>query len=121
VLQFGIGTTSTESGVGQEIFFGDTVKIKSIICGDYHTLALSETGEIWSWGRNNIALGHSQEGSREIPKKVGGPLENKKVVSIAAGYEHSVAVTGTNTNIIIFCNLYPPSVFLFYKSELLSI
>jgi alpha-tubulin suppressor-like RCC1 family protein len=61
-------------------------------------LALSEDGQVWSWGRTTPALGHEKgsvdESDQITPKRITSVLSNKKVVDIAAGFEHSAVLTG---------------------------
>ncbi|CAL7941035.1 unnamed protein product [Xylocopa violacea] len=59
-----------------------------------HVLALTKTGEVYSWGHN----GHSElgNGSTEpclIPTRVGMNLSKKFVIDIACGNHHSLALT----------------------------
>ena len=61
---------------------------------DGHTLALSENGQIYSWGDGDYGkLGHGNTSTQKLPKRVLGPLADKIVVQISAGYRHSAAVT----------------------------
>ena len=61
---------------------------------DGHTLALTETGHIYSWGDGDYGkLGHGNTSTQKLPKRVVGPLVDKLVVQISAGYRHSAAVT----------------------------
>lgn len=72
--------------------------VVSIASGTYHTLALRDDGTLWAWGYAGFGrLGDGQEGiDRDRPVQVwdptfGGYLED--VVAIAAGYDHSLAMT----------------------------
>lgn len=66
------------------------VVINKICCGAYHTLAISNDYELWSWGRELESV--STNVSYDKPKRVEF-LKSKKVLSIACGYTHSLAVT----------------------------
>ncbi len=62
--------------------------------------SIPESGELYSWGRNAVALGYSNSNpdsnnKKYTPQRVLGQLAKKKVVAIDGGYEHSIAVTGT--------------------------
>ena len=62
--------------------------------GYYHTLALSDTGRVWAFGSNavgQLGLGEDVEASAE-PRLIKA-LEGELVVAIAAGMEHSLALT----------------------------
>lgn len=72
--------------------------IVSIALGQDHTLALTKSGEVLSWGLNRFAqlgyvvdqpasaggLGRSEEPIQATPRKVAGPLKNKRVFGVAA-------------------------------------
>eukprot|EP00439_Symbiodinium_sp_Y106_P060273 s3797_g8.t2 len=60
--------------------------------GGEHTAAITDSGELWTWGEN----GHGQLGvgdttNRHGPVKVS--VSHQKVVAVAAGYWHSAAIT----------------------------
>ncbi|KAG5455395.1 MAG: regulator of chromosome condensation 1/beta-lactamase-inhibitor protein II [Olpidium bornovanus] len=66
-------------------------KIVDLAVGGMHALALTNKGEVYSWGVNdNGALG--REGDEDIPEKVEG-LEGVDVVSVAAGDSISCAIS----------------------------
>ena len=47
------------------------LNIKDIICGGLHTIALTNSNEIWVWGRNDegqLGLGHNQD--QNSPQKL---------------------------------------------------
>eukprot|EP00887_Chlorella_sp_A99_P006348 scaffold3.g6348.t1 len=63
--------------------------------GYYHTLALSDTGRVWAFGSNAVGqLGLGADAAEAVaePRMVRG-LEGQQVVAIAAGMEHSLALT----------------------------
>lgn len=65
--------------------------ISAISAGGRHYLALSSSGQIWAWGGNNfgqLGVGSSQN-QIDTPQKVNGLSD---IVSVAAGYSHSLAV-----------------------------
>jgi RCC1 and BTB domain-containing protein len=70
---------------------GETVA--NIRCGYYHTLLLTDTGRVFSFGRNDygqLGLGHNAQrmfGPHQVEE-----LEGKNVTSISAGCYHSIAV-----------------------------
>lgn len=66
--------------------------VVQVACGRYHTLALTSTGEVFSWGGGkNGRLGHGDEKIRTLPTKV--MAFQTSVFSIACGYHSSVAIT----------------------------
>lgn len=81
------------------------VIIKEAACGLDHSLALSNAGEVYSWGYGGIGekliksmvfkdplspLGHNTICNFDLPTRIEG-LEN--IVQVEAGYHHSLALT----------------------------
>ncbi|OQR94090.1 RCC1 and BTB domain-containing protein [Thraustotheca clavata] len=68
--------------------------IVDIACGCYHTLALRDTGIVYPFGRNNHGqLGTDNNIDSSIPTYIES-LRHVKVRKIAAGFYHTVCVTG---------------------------
>ncbi|CAO2832421.1 unnamed protein product [Amaranthus hypochondriacus] len=68
-------------------------KIKQIACGDSHCLAITMEGEVASWGRNqNGQLGIGTTEDCQVPQKIQA-FKGIPVKMVAAGAEHSAAVT----------------------------
>jgi len=68
--------------------------VVAIAAGNYHTLCLSETGRIWAWGSNahgQIGIGQGIDHTHD-PRLVSS-LKDIKFKSLAAGAEHSLAVS----------------------------
>ena len=64
-------------------------RVKKIACGDYHTLALTQQGVLFSWGGKLWdKTGHKSDGIHKIEKLVG-----QQIVDIACGDFHSIAMT----------------------------
>lgn len=77
----------------QQISFFNNIPIKQVACGDTHTLVATETGELFTFGRNqNGQLGHGNTNDMLSPKQV-DDLKGKVVTSVAAGAEHTVVAT----------------------------
>mmetsp|Transcript_30680 Transcript_30680/g.80173 ORF Transcript_30680/g.80173 Transcript_30680/m.80173 type:complete len:731 (-) Transcript_30680:486-2678(-) len=71
------------------------VAVHQVSCGTHHTLALSDNGDVWSWGSGEYGkLGHGDETKHTSPKLV-EPLRGKGIVYVACGGFHSGAVTDT--------------------------
>uniref|UniRef100_K3WGV0 BTB domain-containing protein n=1 Tax=Globisporangium ultimum (strain ATCC 200006 / CBS 805.95 / DAOM BR144) TaxID=431595 RepID=K3WGV0_GLOUD len=70
------------------------VRIVQVACGCYHTLALSDDGKVYPFGRNN----HGQLGletTRDcLSPQLIPSLRNQFVRKVAAGFYHSVCLTG---------------------------
>jgi alpha-tubulin suppressor-like RCC1 family protein len=64
-----------------------------ISCGAYHSLVLTNCGEVYAWGSNYCGeIGNGCNDNQSIPIKVKG-FNNEKVVMISCGYYHSMALT----------------------------
>uniref|UniRef100_M4E638 RCC1-like domain-containing protein n=1 Tax=Brassica campestris TaxID=3711 RepID=M4E638_BRACM len=69
------------------------IRIKQIACGDSHCLAVTMDGEVQSWGRNqNGQLGLGDTEDSLVPKKIQA-FEGIRIKMVAAGAEHTAAVT----------------------------
>ncbi|KAI8935242.1 hypothetical protein NX059_007831 [Plenodomus lindquistii] len=85
-------------GLGQK-------KVASVALGQNHTLAITEEGEVYSWGNNAYGqLGYSlpkptlkdDDPISTIPRQIFGPLKRDIVTGIAASRIHSVVHTTTS-------------------------
>ena len=66
-----------------------------IVCGDFHTIALSWNGEVFTWGNGGLGrLGHGDLNNRNVPTKVQN-LSKEKIVKVACGKYHSAALSST--------------------------
>lgn len=68
---------------------GVPLKAKAISAGEFHTLAVDESGQVWAWGSGDSGQ-IGQLNKSTAPILVSG-LSN--VVAVAAGGEHSLALT----------------------------
>jgi alpha-tubulin suppressor-like RCC1 family protein len=92
--QLGVGTTdSTDSPVTVKLPAG--VTITKVAAGGRHTLAVTSTGQVLSWGYNfHGELGDGNDATKLLPVTV--PLPAGTVVtSVAAGDVDSLAITST--------------------------
>lgn len=68
--------------------------VEQVAAGSYHSLAATSDGAAWAWGsERNGVLGNNTSSSmaRPTPQRV---LNISGVKTVAAGYEHSLALTG---------------------------
>jgi len=69
------------------------LKVVSVACGDTHTLAVTQAGDIYSFGRNqNGQLGNGTTEDSLIPIQILG-LKGTRITRAACGAEHSVALS----------------------------
>ena len=69
--------------------------VTQIAAGDNHTLALDSDGKVYAWGDNAVGqLGDSTTITRSTPVAISntGVLSGKKIVQVAAGTFHSLAL-----------------------------
>lgn len=91
-------------GRPQLVEYLTVTNIEFVACGEYHTSAVSTSGDLYTWGdgiHNAGLLGHGSDVSHWIPKRVSGALEGLQVLSIACGSWHSALAT-TNGKLFTF-------------------
>jgi alpha-tubulin suppressor-like RCC1 family protein len=72
------------------------MNIEFVACGEFHTCAVTLSGDLYTWGdgtHNFGLLGHGSEVSHWIPKKVSGVMEGVHVSYISCGPWHTAVVT----------------------------
>ena len=71
-------------------------KIVKIAAGQGHSLALTDDGRVYTWGRNDTGqLGNNATTDAMLPVAVtvtGTPMNNKTIIEIASGARHSLAI-----------------------------
>ena len=106
--QLGVG--NTEGRVVPTLVRGELQgrKVLQVVAaaGAFHTVCVTGDGAVFAFGNNGdgqLGLGDTED--RLVPTLLRGELENKSVMQVAAGSEHSVFVTadglfvcGRNTN-----------------------
>ncbi|KAK7526282.1 uncharacterized protein IWZ02DRAFT_215389 [Phyllosticta citriasiana] len=79
-------------------------RVLAVALGQNHTLAVSDEGEIFSWGNNAYGqLGYSlpktavkdEDPIQTLPRQIFGPLKKEAVTGVAASRLHSVAHTSS--------------------------
>jgi len=68
--------------------------VAGVTCGSYHTAAVGGDGDLYTWGGGMYGkLGHGDEEGHATPRRVGGVLENVRVLAVACGSRHTSALT----------------------------
>lgn len=67
--------------------------IIAIAANELYSAALSDTGELYTWGIGPLGHKGASNPIKPKPEKVLGALENKRVISVACGREHMACVT----------------------------
>jgi alpha-tubulin suppressor-like RCC1 family protein len=69
------------------------VRVAAVAAGWQHSLALSETGEVYSFGNGAYGqLGHGDQEDQHTPRPIAA-LQGMRVGIIAAGDQHSLVVS----------------------------
>jgi len=72
----------------------NTTNIELVACGEFHSCAVTLSGDLYTWGKGDFGvLGHGNEVSHWVPKRVNFLLEGIHVSSIACGPYHTAVVT----------------------------
>lgn len=80
-------------------------KIVQVALGQNHSMAVTDSGELWTWGSNvQSQLGYTlpepvnkgEEPMSTTPRRIFGPLKSEDIIGVAASAIHSVAHTGTS-------------------------
>ncbi|KAG5517412.1 hypothetical protein RHGRI_037971 [Rhododendron griersonianum] len=73
-----------------------STNIELVACGEYHTCAVTFSGDMYTWGDGHLGLlGHGNAVSHWAPKRVNGPLEGIHVSSLSCGPWHTAVVTSS--------------------------
>ncbi|CAK7566316.1 MAG: hypothetical protein SEPTF4163_004256 [Sporothrix epigloea] len=80
-------------------------KIVEVALGQNHSMAVTDNGELWTWGANTYSqLGYAlppsskrdEDPMASTPRQVFGPLRREVIFGVAASALHSVAHTGSS-------------------------
>lgn len=72
-----------------------SLRIRDVTSGCYHSIALTQNGKVYVWGRNNHGqLGIGTTDDCNSPARVDA-LAHKTVLQIAAGFYHTLVLTGS--------------------------
>ncbi|MFC7337592.1 hypothetical protein ACFQY0_10420 [Haloferula chungangensis] len=97
--QVGAGTNTTTNKTSVAVDTSGVMSGKSVVkvaAGADHSLALTSDGRVFAWGSNSSGkLGNGTSSSSSVPVEVdhSGELSGKRVIGIAAGSNHSLALT----------------------------
>ncbi|XP_003383757.1 PREDICTED: RCC1 and BTB domain-containing protein 1-like [Amphimedon queenslandica] len=94
--QLGRGSTSVHSNLPKPVNHAlGGVIVSKVACGGFHSLALSNKGDVYSWGFNNCGqLGCGDTTSRYNPNRVTGLLDGKTCIHVTCNHTSSFALTG---------------------------
>ncbi|CAL9065019.1 PH, RCC1 and FYVE domains-containing protein 1-like isoform X1 [Musa acuminata AAA Group] len=69
-----------------------------VACGEFHTCAVTMSGELYTWGDGSYnagLLGHGTDVCHWMPKRVSGILEGLQVSYVSCGVWHTALITTT--------------------------
>ncbi|KAG0345617.1 hypothetical protein BG004_003461 [Podila humilis] len=85
-------TDTHKKAIRKPTLIPDLPMIKAISVGGNHTLALSQAGDVYAWGFGEmLACGNAEE--EDVPKPLkltGQQINDRRVIQVAAGGQHSV-------------------------------
>jgi len=74
----------------------EKLEVRQVACGTGHTLALTDGGDVYSWGSGWAGcLGHGQGYKNQLVPIVISALRDVHIIQIACGNKNSIAVTTT--------------------------
>ncbi len=95
--QVGDGTTNNYRTVPVPVGLPAGAEVTAVAGGDAHSLAVTSAGTVLAWGRNRVGqLGDGSNINRSTPVDVRLP-PGTTVTAVAAGFNHSLALTSTGT------------------------
>jgi len=93
--QLGVGDTNDRNALSPVMFLIHD-KVRRVAAGKAFSLAVTESGRLYSWGcnsRGQLGLGDLRD--RHSPEPVVGALASHEVQSVTVGSEHAIALTST--------------------------
>jgi RCC1 and BTB domain-containing protein len=91
--QLGLGNNENVR-VPTQVMALSTLCIREITSGCYHSIALTRTGSVYVWGRNNHGqLGIGTTDDSNTPSRIDA-LIHKTAIQVTAGFYHTLVLTG---------------------------
>uniref|UniRef100_A0A667YXT2 Regulator of chromosome condensation (RCC1) and BTB (POZ) domain containing protein 1 n=1 Tax=Myripristis murdjan TaxID=586833 RepID=A0A667YXT2_9TELE len=90
-----LGNGTTNQGVAPVLVSANLLnkKVTEVACGSHHSMALTDSGEVYAWGYNNCGqVGSGSTANQPTPRRVSNCLQNKVAVGIVCGQTSSLAV-----------------------------
>jgi alpha-tubulin suppressor-like RCC1 family protein len=82
-------------------------KVTTFAYGSYHTLALTQNGELFAWGGNSLGqLGDVLTTGSSKPKQITNIESKSKIIDMACGMAHNLALTEDGEVFAWGCNDY---------------
>ncbi|XP_052092114.1 uncharacterized protein LOC127728604 isoform X1 [Mytilus californianus] len=101
--QVGVGTRHMYSRA-MLVNFGH--HIISVVCGLFHTLALTNDNQVYSWGWGvHGQLGHGDPEDQLTPKRI-ETLSDKQITAVSGGYCHTLALSSQGEIWVFGCGYF---------------
>ncbi|KAI4321154.1 hypothetical protein MLD38_034572 [Melastoma candidum] len=91
-LGHGSGISVTQPRLVEHLAF---TNVDFVACGEFHSCAVTSSGELYTWGdgtHNTGLLGHGSNVCHWIPKRISGPLEGLQVATVSCGPWHTALI-----------------------------
>lgn len=71
------------------------IRVKKVACGEYHTCALTDSGDVYTWGKDSCSdlVDEGRIRSQWLTHKLSLPVEGISISSIACGEWHTAIVS----------------------------
>lgn len=90
-----LGNGTTNQGLAPVLVSASLLnkKVTKVACGSHHSMALTDSGEVYAWGYNNCGqVGSGSTANQPTPRRVSSCLQSKVAVSVVCGQTSSLAV-----------------------------
>ncbi|XP_073275101.1 PH, RCC1 and FYVE domains-containing protein 1-like isoform X1 [Primulina huaijiensis] len=94
-LGHGVGKIVSQPRLIESLSF---CNVDLVACGEFHSCAVTMSGELYTWGdgtHNAGLLGLGTDICHWIPKRISGPLEGLRVAKVTCGTWHTALITST--------------------------
>jgi alpha-tubulin suppressor-like RCC1 family protein len=74
------------------------LNVEHVACGEFHTCAVTLSGDLYTWGdgvNNPGLLGHGNDSSHWMPKQLCGSISGLHVSSVSCGPWHTAVITSS--------------------------
>jgi alpha-tubulin suppressor-like RCC1 family protein len=99
------GDDTTQRLVPTEVTGGgiDDAMVVQVAAGQYHSMALTASGELYAWGQGDSGqLGHGEKENLAVPRVMDGIEE--AMMGVACGVAHSLVTTAEGRVLAFGCN-----------------
>eukprot|EP01118_Nematostelium_gracile_P013110 TRINITY_DN4908_c0_g1_i1.p1 TRINITY_DN4908_c0_g1~~TRINITY_DN4908_c0_g1_i1.p1 ORF type:complete len:793 (-),score=171.07 TRINITY_DN4908_c0_g1_i1:23-2269(-) len=94
--QLGLGVPNTKKALEPTLIESlKGKKIMSVVCGEQHSMAIAELGDVYVWGRGREGqIGNGERMDSNLPVQV-KELRHQRIIQADCGSHHCIALTAT--------------------------